>query len=43
MNKFIHAVKYLDLTSIEEMIQREPKWIKWSEEGGKCASLFVWS
>jgi hypothetical protein len=41
MNKFIQAVKYLDLTSIEEMLHRESKWIKWCEDGGKNALHYL--
>jgi len=35
MNKFIQAIKSLDLPLLERIIQTEPKWINWSEEDGK--------
>jgi hypothetical protein len=35
MNKFIQAVKSLDLPLLERIIQAEPKWITWAEEDGK--------
>jgi hypothetical protein len=35
MNKFIRAIKDLNLTSIEELVKKEPKWIEWSEDNGK--------
>jgi hypothetical protein len=41
MNKLIRAVKYSDLTSIEEMLQRESKWIKWPEDNGKNALHYL--
>lgn len=41
MNKFIRAVKHLDLTSIEEILQKDSKWIKWSEDSGKNALHYL--
>jgi hypothetical protein len=41
MNKFIQAVKYLDFTSIEEMLEGDSKWIKWSEDSGKNALHYL--
>ena len=41
MNKFIQAIKYLDLTSVEEILQRESKWINWSEDDGKNALHYL--
>lgn len=35
MNKFIQAIKSLDLPLLERVIQTEPKWINWAEEDGK--------
>ena len=35
MNKFIQAIKSLDLPLLERIIQTEPKWITWTEEDGK--------
>lgn len=41
MNKFIRAIKDLDLDSVEELIQKESKWIQWSEESGKNALHYL--
>jgi len=41
MNKFITAVKELNLPVVEEMLSREPKWLTWSEESGKNALHFL--
>ena len=41
MNKFITAVKELNLQVVEEMLSREPKWLTWSEESGKNALHFL--
>jgi ankyrin repeat protein len=35
MNKFIQAIKSLDLPLLERIILNEPKWITWAEEDGK--------
>lgn len=35
MNKFIQAIKSLNLPLLEQIAQTEPKWIKWTEEDGK--------
>lgn len=35
MNKFVRAIKDLDVISIKELIKTEPKWIEWSEDSGK--------
>jgi hypothetical protein len=35
MNKFIQAIKGLDLPLLEQIIRTEPKWINWTEEDGK--------
>lgn len=35
MNKFIQAIKSLDLPLLERIILNEPKWITWTEEDGK--------
>ena len=35
MNKFVLAIKDLNLISIKELLKKEPKWIEWSEDNGK--------
>jgi ankyrin repeat protein len=35
MNKFIQAIKSLDMPLLERIIHTEPKWTKWAEEDGK--------
>jgi hypothetical protein len=41
MNKFIQAVKDLDLKQVEQLISKEPKWLGWSEDTGKNALHFL--
>ncbi|HTE01005.1 MAG TPA: ankyrin repeat domain-containing protein [Mucilaginibacter sp.] len=41
MNKFIQAVKDLDCAYIEELLQKEPKWIGWAEDSGKNALHYL--
>ena len=41
MNKFIQAVKDLNLTSIKELLQKDSKWINWSEDDGKNALHYL--
>jgi len=41
MNKFIKAVKELDLDSIREMTRKDPKWFRWSEPSGKNALHYL--
>ncbi|MBP3967388.1 ankyrin repeat domain-containing protein [Paenibacillus lignilyticus] len=41
MNKYIRAVKALDVAVIKELLQKEPKWLQWSEEDGKNALHYV--
>jgi hypothetical protein len=41
MNKFIQAVKDLDLDSIRELTRKDPKWFKWSEPTGKNALHYL--
>ena len=41
MNKFIKAIKDLDLTAVEEILQREPKWLAWHEDNGKNALHYL--
>jgi len=41
MNKFIQAVKDLDLPYLEALLQKEPKWINWAEDNGKNALHYL--
>jgi Ankyrin repeats (3 copies) len=41
MNKFVRAIKDLDITLIEELLQKRPKWINWSEDSGKNALHYL--
>ena len=41
MNKFIKAIKSLDLASIKELLQQQPEWIEWREEDGKNALHYL--
>ena len=41
MNKFITAVKELNLLVVEETLSREPIWLTWSEDSGKNALHFL--
>lgn len=41
MNKFIKAIKDLDLPLIKELLQKDPAWIKWSEDSGKNALHYL--
>jgi len=41
MNKFIQAIKDLDINSAKELIQKDPKWIQWSEDTGKNALHYL--
>src|SRR5688500_7514297 len=41
MNKFIKAVKDLDLVSIKTIIEKDPEWLRWSEPSGKNALHYL--
>jgi hypothetical protein len=41
MNKFVRAIKDLDLASIKELVRKDPKWFKWSEPDGKNALHYL--
>src|ERR1700753_3643173 len=41
MNKFIQAIKDVDLKLVEQIIAKEPKWLQWSENDGKNALHFL--
>lgn len=41
MNKYIEAVKAVDLTRVTEMLQKNPKWINWAEPTGKNALHYL--
>ncbi|MFC4811932.1 ankyrin repeat domain-containing protein [Paenibacillus sp. GCM10023250] len=37
MNRFIRAVRNVDLDAVRGLLREEPKWLDWSEEDGKNA------
>jgi len=41
MNKFIQTIKDVDVGSIKALLQKESKWIKWSEPSGKNALHYL--
>lgn len=41
MNKFIIAVKNLDLPKVEKLLTAEPKWLTWAEDDGKNALHYL--
>lgn len=41
MNKFIQAVKHADTVAVQQLLQRDAKWIGWSEESGKNALHYL--
>lgn len=41
MNKFIQAVKALDLSMIRSLLQQKPAWARWSEKDGKNALHYL--
>ncbi len=41
MNKFIQAVKDLDLAAIKEVLRKDPKWLNWTEPSGKNALHYL--
>jgi len=41
MNKFVLAIKELDFNAVEELLQKEPKWLSWSEPDGKNALHYL--
>ena len=41
MNKFITAIKNLNLSLIEELLHRDAKWITWAENSGKNALHYL--
>jgi len=41
MNKFIQAIKDLDVQLVEQIIAKEPKWLQWSEKDGKNALHYL--
>ncbi len=40
-NQYIEAIQNLDLDRIETMIERDPKWLAWSEPTGKNALHYL--
>jgi hypothetical protein len=41
MNKFVTALKNLDLDAVTETIGKDPKWFKWTDPKGKNALHFL--
>ena len=41
MNKFIQAIKDLDLPSIKAVLQSSPQYISWAEDSGKNALHYL--
>jgi ankyrin repeat protein len=41
MNKFINAVKELDLDKVKALLEKEPGWATWREENGKTALHYL--
>jgi len=41
MNKFIQAIKDLDVQMVKQIIAKEPKWLQWSENDGKNALHYL--
>ena len=41
MNKFIQAIKDLNLASVKVLLQKDSKWINWSEDNGKNALHYL--
>lgn len=41
MNKFITAIKELDLESVKEITAKDPNWFKWTDPKGKNALHFL--
>lgn len=41
MNKFIQAIKDLNTGAVEAILQKEPKWINWTESDGKNALHYL--
>src|SRR6185295_17536780 len=41
MNKFITAIKELDLEAVKEITAKDPKWLKWTDPTGKNALHFL--
>lgn len=41
MNKFIHAVKDLDLDGVREITGKDRKWFEWAEPSGKNALHYL--
>jgi len=41
MNKYIQAVKDLNLHAIEAILQKDPKWLSWAEDDGRNALHYL--
>lgn len=41
MNRFVQALKNLDNPSVERLLQKNPRWLVWSEANGKNALHYL--
>lgn len=41
MNKFIEAIRRLDLDAVMSMVRQDPKWLDWAEPSGKNALHYL--
>lgn len=41
MNKFVNAIKGLDLEAVKELIAKDPKWLAWKDAKGRNALHFL--
>jgi ankyrin repeat protein len=41
MNKFVTAIKEIDLDAVKEMTAKDPKWLKWTDPKGRNALHFL--
>jgi len=41
MNKYVEAIKDLDRETVEDMLEKEPKWLDWAEPTGKNALHYL--
>lgn len=41
MNKFVKAIKELDVEAVKEIAHKEPKWLSWAEPSGKNALHYL--
>src|SRR5688572_18259683 len=41
MNKYIEAIKALDIETVKSMIEKDAKWLTWAEPSGKNALHYL--